>query len=75
MGLSLGIYLRMYVYIYIYIYIFFRQLPARVYIYIDDLVQDCSISSALAMRILQSCTKPSTLHMRVYVCVCFPVHT
>ena len=26
---------------------------------IDGLVQDCSISSALAMEILQSCTKPS----------------
>ena len=25
---------------------------------IDGLVQDCSISSALAMEILQSCTKP-----------------
>ena len=27
--------------------------------YIDGLVQDCSISSALAMELLQSCTKPS----------------
>ena len=27
--------------------------------YIDGLVQDCSISIALAMEILQSCTKPS----------------
>ena len=27
-------------------------------IYIDDLVQDCSNSSALAMELLQSCTKP-----------------
>ena len=27
----------------------------------DDLVQNCSISSALAMDVLQSCTKPSTL--------------
>ena len=26
--------------------------------YIDGLVQDCSISSALAMEILQSCTEP-----------------
>ena len=26
--------------------------------YIDGFVQDCSISSALAMEILQSCTKP-----------------
>ena len=28
-------------------------------LYIHSLVQDCSISSALAMEILQSCTKPS----------------
>ena len=27
--------------------------------YIDDLVQDCSNSSALAMELLQSYTKPS----------------
>ena len=27
--------------------------------YIDSLVQDCSNSSALAMELLQSCTKPS----------------
>ena len=26
---------------------------------VDGLVQDCSISSALVMKILQSCTKPS----------------
>ena len=31
--------------------------------HIDGLVQDCSISSALAMEILQSCTKPSTYYM------------
>ena len=29
------------------------------YEYIDWLLQDCSISSALAMEILQSCTKAS----------------
>ena len=29
---------------------------------LDALVQDCSISSALAMKILQSCTKPSVLN-------------
>ena len=28
-------------------------------VYLDGLVQDCSISSALAMKILKSCTKPS----------------
>ena len=36
---------------YIYIYI---------YIYICGLVQDCRISSALAVEILRSCTKPSS---------------
>ena len=30
------------------------------YQYIDGLVQDCSNSSALALELLQSCTKPST---------------
>ena len=29
------------------------------FIKFDDLVQDCSNSSALAMELLQSCTKPS----------------
>ena len=29
--------------------------------YLDGLVQDCSISSVLAMEILQSCTKPPIL--------------
>ena len=28
----------------------------------DGLVQDCSISSVLAMELLQSCTKPSIWH-------------
>ena len=28
-------------------------------VHIDGLVQDCSNSSALAMELLQSCTKPS----------------
>ena len=27
--------------------------------YVDGLVQDCRISSVLAMEIVQSCTKPS----------------
>ena len=30
--------------------------------HVDGLVQDCSNSSALAMELLQSCTKPSMLH-------------
>ena len=29
-------------------------------VHTDGLVQDCTISSVLAMEILQSCTKPST---------------
>ena len=38
-----------------------RHTDEHRYIYhIDGLMQDCSISSALAMEILQSCTKPST---------------
>ena len=32
-------------------------------LYIDGLVQDCSNSSALAMELLQSCTKPSILSL------------
>ena len=34
---------------------------------IDGLVQDCSNSSALAMELLQSCTKPSISSI-VYNC-------
>ena len=34
-------------------------LAKRIKIYIDGLVQDCSNSIALAMELLQSCTKPS----------------
>ena len=33
--------------------------PSRPDPYIDGLVQDCSISSALTMKIRQSCTKPT----------------
>ena len=36
--------------------------PAHFTLHIDGLVQDCSISSAVAMEILRSCTKPSTCH-------------
>ena len=35
--------------------------------YIDGLVQDCSISSALAMDILQSCTKPSIYRLCIII--------
>ena len=31
--------------------------------HIDGLVQDCSISSVLAMEILQSCTRPSIFNI------------
>ena len=36
---------------------------------IDGLMQDCSISSALAMEILQSCTKSSIWNIRVIIFV------
>ena len=40
-----------------------------IHIQIDGLVQDCSNSSALAMELLQSCTKPSKLcQSRGYHC-------
>ena len=39
---------------------------SRLDIYIDGSVQDCSISSVLAMDILQSCTEPSTCNHIVY---------
>ena len=32
-------------------------------LHIDGWVQDCSNSSALAMELLQSCTKPSTCNL------------
>ena len=38
--------------------------------YIDGLVQNCRISSALAMEIMQSCTKPSVRNLVcIYVCI------
>ena len=37
----------------------FIQWCPHLRVHIDGLVQDCSISSALAMEILQSCIKPS----------------
>ena len=35
----------------------------RIWVHIDGLEQKCSISSALAMEIRQSCTKPSIYHV------------
>ena len=43
------------------LYIFWETLDPD----IDGLVQDCSNSSALAMELLQSCTKPSICHSQV----------
>ena len=40
-------------------------------IYAGGIVQDCSISSALAMEILQSYTKLSTPVSRIYISVSF----
>ena len=37
----------------------------NVWTWIDSLVQDCIISSALAMEILQFCTKPSISHFEL----------
>ena len=37
-------------------------------VYINGFVQDCSISSALALEILQSCTKPS-IYRWYFVCL------
>ena len=46
---------------------FCRKWPCcdMIVLYIDGLIQYCSISSALALQILQSCTKPSVYHSRV----------
>ena len=44
------------------LYLLSGKLPYTIY-HIDGLVQNCSISSALAMAILQSCTKPSICSM------------
>ena len=38
----------------------YQEVAISVRKHIDALVQDCSNSSALAMELLQSCTKPST---------------
>ena len=40
-----------------------------IYPYIDDLVQDCSISSALAMEMRQSYTKPSMWQRHFHITV------
>ena len=37
------------------------------YAYFDGLVQDCKISSALAMELLQSCTKPSISSAKITI--------
>ena len=41
-----------------------RKYATLQWYHINDLVQDCSISSALAMEILQSCAKSSTWELR-----------
>ena len=54
-------------------YNYFLQALCKLIDHIDGSVQDCSISSVLAMEILQSCTKPLTSS-----CFCHPcyfVHT
>ena len=51
-------------------YIYRILICSSLWLHIDGFVQDCSISSALAMEILQTCTKPS-----IYLCTyrCFTV--
>ena len=44
---------------------FYSGLDVYSELYMDDFVQDYSISSVLAMEILQSCTKPSIWGMSV----------
>ena len=39
--------------------------------YVDGLVQDCSNSSALALELLQSCTKPSMYSLCNSLCVTY----
>ena len=39
-----------------------QKMPILYIYHIESLVQDCSNSSALAMELLQSCTKPSIYH-------------
>ena len=46
----------------------FRSLPPEKHIF-DGLVHDCSNSSALAMELLQSCTKPSICWSYIHFCV------
>ena len=45
--------------------------------YIDGLVQDCSNSSALAMELLQSCTKPSicAVYIQSEIYQLYPIFT
>ena len=43
-----------------------RQLIVAKWCHIDGLVQDCSNSSALAMELLQSCTKPLIWHYKTW---------
>ena len=43
--------------------------------YIDGLAQDCSKSSALAMELLQSCTKPSIYDMYIITQILAKYHT
>ena len=46
-----------------------RELLNEIISYFDGLMQDASISSALAMELLQSCTKPSMCYYLPYAVV------
>ena len=43
-------------------------------VYMDGLVQDCSNSNALAMELLQFCTKPSIYSMTFASMIIWPVN-
>ena len=43
--------------------------------HIDDLMEDCNISSALAMEILQSCTKQNCLSILPFYYECLEVNS
>ena len=42
---------------------------------LDGWVQDCSISSVLALEILQPCPKPSLYDVKIYDVYCIHYHT
>ena len=59
--------------------IYLNRTYSRVYSHFDGFVQDCSISSALALEILQFCTKSSIWYIKAWMiwppfCTHFEMH-